>query len=88
MYDEYHFGTNSNDTINPIGTKISLDKNYIYTLAGNDNIIAPKGDNYIEAGSGSDTIDLRNSKGNNTIYADNKNYSDGKDDGNGYYLRR
>ncbi|WP_169976010.1 calcium-binding protein [Campylobacter sp. RM16191] len=81
MYDEYHFGTNSNDTINPIGTKISLDKNYIYTLAGNDNIIVPKGDNYIEAGSGSDTIDLRNSKGNNIIYADSKNSSDGKDDG-------
>ena len=56
MYDEYHFGTNSNDTIEPIGTKISLDKNRIYALGGDDHIKAPNGSNYIEAGSGNDTI--------------------------------
>ena len=56
MYDEYHFGTNSNDTIEPIGTKISLDKNRIYALGGDDHIKAPNGSNYIEAGSGNDTM--------------------------------
>lgn len=81
MYDEYHFGTNSNDTIELIGTKNSLDKNRIYALAGDDHIIVGKGDNYIEAGSGSDTIDLRGSKGENTVYGGVNNGKDNDDDG-------
>jgi type I secretion target GGXGXDXXX repeat protein domain protein len=81
MYDEYHFGTNSNDTIEPIGTKISLDKNRIYALGGDDHIKAPNGSNYIEAGSGNDTIDLRGSKGENTVYGGVNNGKDNDDDG-------
>ena len=56
MYDEYHFGTNLNDTIEPIGTKINLDINRICALGGDDHIKAPNGNNYIEAGSGNDTM--------------------------------
>lgn len=81
MYDEYHFGTNSNDTIEPIGTKISLDKNRIYALGGDDHIKAPNGSNYIEAGSGNDTIDLRGSKGENAVYGGVNNGKDNDDDG-------
>ena len=56
MYDEYHFGTNLNDTIEPIGTKINLDINRICALGGDEHIKAPNGNNYIEAGSGNDTM--------------------------------
>ena len=81
MYDEYHFGTNSNDTIEPMGTNISLDKNRIYALGGDDHIKAPNGSNYIEAGSGNDTIDLRGSEGKNTVYGGVNNGKDNDDDG-------
>lgn len=54
IFDEYHFGTNSNDRIIGAGTKSG--ENKIYALAGNDTIIASNGNNYIEAGSGSDII--------------------------------
>lgn len=76
IFDEYHFGTNSNDTIVGIGTKSGDNK--IYALAGNDTIIASSGNNYIEAGSGSDIINLsktsKNSK--NIVYGDSKNNED------------
>ncbi|MDU5326783.1 MAG: hypothetical protein E6133_09480, partial [Campylobacter ureolyticus] len=84
IFDEYHFGTNSNDTIVGIGTKSGDNK--IYALAGNDTIIASSGNNYIEAGSGSDVINLsktsKNSK--NIVYGDTKDnkHSDNKNNDN------
>lgn len=84
IFDEYHFGTNSNDTIVGIGTKSGDNK--IYALAGNDTIVASSGNNYIEAGSGSDVINLsktsKNSK--NIVYGDTKDskHSDNKNNDN------
>ncbi|PSM51235.1 putative lipase [Campylobacter blaseri] len=83
-HNQFIFGTNKNDTIQNI--KSTLDKNThtkIYTLGGDDTITVLGGSSYIEAGSGNDTIDLRNitnKKSKNEIYADNKN---AKDDENG-----
>ncbi|CZE48442.1 hypothetical protein [Campylobacter geochelonis] len=61
-------------------------RNKIYTLAGDDTITASLGNNYIEAGSGSDTIDLSSTSksSKNIVYADikySKNSND-KDSGN------
>ncbi|RKV91648.1 MAG: hypothetical protein D8H92_15060, partial [Campylobacter sp.] len=81
IYREYHFGTNSNDTIETIKTETDLEQNYIYSLAGDDNIKIVGGSAYIEAGSGNDTIDLRSSKGENTVYGGVNNGKDNDDDG-------
>ena len=81
IYREYHFGTNSNDTIETIKTETDLEQNYIYSLAGDDNIKIVGGSAYIEAGSGNDTIDLRSSKGENTVYGGVNNGKDSDNDG-------
>ncbi len=85
--EQYYFGSNERDiiTINSNGVSSNAE-NKIYTLAGDDTIIASKGNNYIEAGSGNDTIDLsrtsKNSK--NIVYADIKGskHSDNKNNNN------
>jgi len=85
--EQYYFGSNERDiiTINSNGVSSNAE-NKIYTLAGDDTIIASKGNNYIEAGSGNDTIDLsrtsKNSK--NIVYADIKDskHSDNKNNNN------
>ena len=81
IYREYHFGTNLNDTIETIKTETDLKQNHIYSLAGDDNIKIVGGSAYIEAGSGNDTIDLRGSKGENTVYGGVNNGKDNDDDG-------
>ena len=81
IYREYHFGTNLNDTIETIKTETDLKQNHIYSLAGDDNIKIVGGSAYIEAGSGNDTIDLRSSKGENTVYGGVNNGKDNDDDG-------
>lgn len=58
------FGTNLDETIQAR----SNFNNRIYALAGNDSIEGGKYNNYIEAGSGNDIIDLRDSKGENVVY--------------------
>ena len=76
----YTFGTNKNDIVTASVGKA----NRIYTLAGDDTITLTSGSNYIEAGSGNDTIDLSGIKDTNsvnTIYADIKDSKDDKDSG-------
>ena len=76
----YTFGTNKNDIVTASVGKA----NRIYTLAGDDTITLTSGSNYIEAGSGNDTIDLSgitDKNSTNIIYADLKD-SDDKDSGN------
>ena len=76
----YTFGTNKNDIVTASVGKA----NRIYTLAGDDTIALTSGSNYIEAGSGNDTIDLSgitDKNSTNIIYADLKD-SDDKDSGN------
>ena len=85
--EQYYFGSNERDiiTINSNGVSSNAE-NKIYTLAGDDTIIASKGNNYIEAGSGSDVINLsktsKNSK--NIVYGDTKDnkHSDNKNNDN------
>ena len=72
------FGTNLDETIQ---TRSSFN-NRIYALAGNDSIEGGKYNNYIEAGSGNDIIDLRDSKGENIVYGGVNNGKDNDDDGN------
>ena len=71
------FGVNLDETIQARPNF----NNRIYALAGNDSIKGGKHDNYIEAGSGNDTIDLRSSKGENTVYGGVNNGKDNDDDG-------
>ncbi|QCD46805.1 lipase family protein [Campylobacter rectus] len=71
------FGVNLDETIQARPNF----NNRIYALAGNDSIKGGKHDNYIEAGSGNDTIDLRGSKGENTVYGGVNNGKDNDDDG-------
>ena len=76
----YTFGTNKNDIVTASVGKA----NRIYTLAGDDTITLTSSSNYIEAGSGNDTIDLSgitDKNSTNIIYADLKD-SDDKDSGN------
>ncbi|PSM51237.1 von Willebrand factor type A (vWA) domain-containing protein (lipase domain) [Campylobacter blaseri] len=84
LHNQFIFGTNSNDTIENIRSNSGKNTfTKIYTLAGDDTITVLGGNSHIEAGSGNDTIDLRNitnKESINEIYADNKN---GKDDENG-----
>uniref|UniRef100_UPI002609BFB5 calcium-binding protein n=1 Tax=uncultured Campylobacter sp. TaxID=218934 RepID=UPI002609BFB5 len=84
--NQFIFGTNKNDDIENIKSKLNPDTHTkIYALAGDDNIKIVGGSAYIEAGSGNDTIDLRGSKGENTVYGgvnndkEDKNYDDGDD---------
>ena len=72
------FGTNLDETIQAR----SNFNNRIYALAGNDSIEGGKYNNYIEAGSGNDIIDLRDSKGENVVYGGVNNGKDNDDDGN------
>nr|WP_314868607.1 calcium-binding protein [uncultured Campylobacter sp.] len=84
--NQFIFGTNKNDDIENIKSKLNPDTHTkIYALAGDDNIKIVGGSAYIEAGSGNDTIDLRGSKGENTVYGgvnndkEDRNYDDGDD---------
>ena len=84
--NQFIFGTNKNDDIENIKSKLNPDTHTkIYALAGDDNIKIVGGSAYIEAGSGNDTIDLRGSKGENTVYGgvnndkEDKDYDDGDD---------
>ena len=72
------FGTNLDETIQAR----SNFNNRIYALVGNDSIEGGKYNNYIEAGSGNDIIDLRDSKGENVVYGGVNNGKDNDDDGN------
>lgn len=80
--NQFIFGTNKNDDIENIKSKLNLDTHTkIYALAGDDNIKIVGGSAYIEAGSGNDTIDLRSSKGENTVYGGVNNGKDSDNDG-------
>lgn len=80
--NQFIFGTNKNDDIENIKSKLNPDTHTkIYALAGDDNIKIVGGSAYIEAGSGNDTIDLRSSKGENTVYGGVNNGKDSYNDG-------
>ena len=80
--NQFIFGTNKNDDIENIKSKLNPDTHTkIYALAGDDNIKIVGGSAYIEAGSGNDTIDLRSSKGENTVYGGVNNGKDSDNDG-------
>ena len=80
--NQFIFGTNQNDVIKDAVALLDDNvKTRVYSLAGDDNIKIVGGSAYIEAGSGNDTIDLRSSKGENTVYGGVNNGKDNDDDG-------
>ena len=80
--NQFIFGTNQNDVIKDAVALLDDNvKTRVYSLAGDDNIKIVGGSAYIEAGSGNDTIDLRSSKGENTVYGGVNNGKDSDDDG-------
>ena len=80
--NQFIFGTNQNDVIKDAVALLDDNvKTRVYSLAGDDNIKIVGGSAYIEAGSGNDTIDLRSSKGENTVYGGVNNGKNNDDDG-------